>query len=238
LTAPVLELRGVHAGYGRAGILEDVSMSVGVGECVALLGRNGAGKSTLCGSIYGIAQITAGVVEIEGRRLDGRHLFQAAQLGVALVPQGRRILSNLTVRENLLLGAAPRRIGPWNLDSVFQLFPVLAADYLERLQPTDWQLRAATRRAAIEEYFNRYFLFGLPADDIADATVREALTAIARDEQSPARAKVEAQLAGDSSFTYGRLHALAQARASKADVRYRNAWAGFPEPRIARWSAV
>jgi branched-chain amino acid transport system ATP-binding protein len=126
LTAPVLELRGVHAGYGRARILEDVSMSVGVGECVALLGRNGAGKSTLCGSIYGIAQITAGVVEIEGRRLDGRHLFQAAQLGVALVPQGRRILANLTVRENLLLGAAPRRTGPWNLDSVFQLFPVLA----------------------------------------------------------------------------------------------------------------
>ncbi|MDQ2873911.1 MAG: KAP family NTPase [Actinomycetota bacterium] len=85
-------------------------------------------------------------------------------------------------------------------DQVFaviaELFPFLAGDYLEHLQPADWQLRAATRRAAIEEYFDRYFLFGLSADDIADAAVRDALTAIARNEQSPARAKVEAHLTG------------------------------------------
>jgi len=79
---------------------------------------------------------------------------------------------------------------------ITELFPVFATDYLEQLQPADWQLRAATRRVAIEEYFDRYFFFGVPADDIADATVCEALAAIGRDEPSVARAKVEAQLAG------------------------------------------
>jgi branched-chain amino acid transport system ATP-binding protein len=128
-----LTLSGVHAAYGAVRVLEDVSLTVGGGETVALLGTNGNGKSTLIKCIMGIVQPSAGaiVAEIEGVRHDltRRTTEQIVDLGIALVPEGRRLFPKLTVEENLLLGAfrrAARAQLKRNLDICFETFPRLA----------------------------------------------------------------------------------------------------------------
>ena len=115
----------VHAFYGRAHILNGVSFSVEPGERVALVGRNGVGKTTVVNTLCGVTRIAEGHVEINGRTMRETRGHTAAQNGIAVVMQGRGILPNLTVEENLLLGAAPRRRGPWSLQKVQELFPIL-----------------------------------------------------------------------------------------------------------------
>ena len=121
----LLALRNVDAGYGHAQVLRDVSIAVGAGERVAILGRNGVGKTTVVNTFLGIATLHQGSVEFAGRNPGTIRHFSAARHGVAVVPQGRRIVPGLSVRENLLLGAAVRRKGAWDLDKVFALFPML-----------------------------------------------------------------------------------------------------------------
>jgi len=123
----ILELDGVHAFYGEAHILHGVSLAVAEGERVALIGRNGVGKTTTVNAVLGLARVRAGAVRFHGaaQPLPLRP-YRAARAGIAVVMQGRRILPNLTVRENLLLGAAVRRPGPWTLASVCAMFPILA----------------------------------------------------------------------------------------------------------------
>lgn len=120
----ILTFNSVNAYYGSAQILRDVSFSIGEGEAVALLGRNGAGKTTAALSIYGVPRVS-GEILVEGIPLNVRHHYSAANQGVALCLQGRHILPNLTVEENLLLGTAPGRKGQWDLPSVYALFPIL-----------------------------------------------------------------------------------------------------------------
>src|ERR1700719_2378499 len=108
-----LTIAGVDAGYGAVRVLEDVSVTVGDGETVVLLGTNGNGKSTLMKSIMGIVRPSAGMIvaEIEGTRHDliGRATEEIVDLGIALVPEGRRLFPRLSVEGNLLLGAlAPK----------------------------------------------------------------------------------------------------------------------------------
>src|SRR5437016_10284840 len=104
-----ITVSGIHAGYGAVRALEDVSLEVKSGETVALLGTNGNGKSTLMKCIMGIVKPSAGSItaEIEGERHDlvGRSTEEIVELGIALVPEGRRLFPKLTVEENLLLGA-------------------------------------------------------------------------------------------------------------------------------------
>src|SRR5215468_8222949 len=128
-----LTIAGVHAGYGAVRVLEDVSIQVGSGETVVLLGTNGNGKSTLMKSIMGIVRPSAGTVtaEIEGERHDliGRATEEIVDLGIALVPEGRRLFPRLTVEENLLLGAfrpKARAQIKTNMDFCFSAFPRLA----------------------------------------------------------------------------------------------------------------
>jgi branched-chain amino acid transport system ATP-binding protein len=128
-----LTIAGVHAGYGAVRVLEDVSIQVGSGETVVLLGTNGNGKSTLMKSIMGIVRPSAGTVtaEIEGERHDliGRATEEIVDLGIALVPEGRRLFPRLTVEENLLLGAfrpKARAQIKANMDFCFSAFPRLA----------------------------------------------------------------------------------------------------------------
>lgn len=121
----LLRIEGLHAGYGKATVLRDINLGVDRGESAALVGRNGAGKSTLLLSLFGLATIQGGAVYIAGRRLSTSRGARAAARGLALTPQGRRIISELTVQENLLLGAAVRRTGHWNLKTVYELFPIL-----------------------------------------------------------------------------------------------------------------
>jgi branched-chain amino acid transport system ATP-binding protein len=128
-----IAVTGVSAGYGHVRVLEDVSLTVAGGETVVLLGTNGNGKSTLMKSIIGIVRPSAGTIEaqIDGERygLIGRSTEEIADLGIALVPEGRRLFPRLTVQENLLLGAFRRKARSRikeNLEFCFECFPRLA----------------------------------------------------------------------------------------------------------------
>jgi branched-chain amino acid transport system ATP-binding protein len=128
-----LTLQGIHAAYGAVRVIHDVSLKVAGGETVALLGTNGNGKSTLIKCVMGIVRPSAGtiVAEIDGihHELTGRTTEQIVDLGIALVPEGRRLFPKLTVEENLLLGAfrrTARKQLVQNLDVCFETFPRLA----------------------------------------------------------------------------------------------------------------
>jgi branched-chain amino acid transport system ATP-binding protein len=122
---PLLAFNDVHALYGRARILNGVTFAVDAGERVALVGRNGVGKTTVVNTLCGMTRIGQGQVEIRGRTIKDLRGYTAAQNGIAIVMQGRGILPNLTVEENLLLGTATGRAGPWSLEKVQDLFPIL-----------------------------------------------------------------------------------------------------------------
>ena len=128
-----LTITGLDAGYGAVRILHDVSLSVGEGETVALLGTNGNGKSTLMKCVMGIVRPTAGSISatIDGVRheLIGKSTEEIVDLGIAIVPEGRRLFPRLTVTENLLMGAFRKAARPAiqkNLDFCFEVFPRLA----------------------------------------------------------------------------------------------------------------
>jgi branched-chain amino acid transport system ATP-binding protein len=121
----LLELDNVNAFYGSAHILHDLSLNVRAGEQVALIGRNGVGKTTVVNTILGLAQMKGGHIRMGGKEITQPRPYVAAQHGMAVVPQGRRIVANLTVEENLLLGAATGRKGPWNASEIYKLFPIL-----------------------------------------------------------------------------------------------------------------
>lgn len=121
----LLAFDDVHALYGHARILNGVTFVVERGERVALVGRNGVGKTTVVNTLCGMTRIAHGHVTLKGRIVKDLRGYTAAQNGIAIVMQGRGILPNLTVEENLLLGAATRRPGPWSLAKVQELFPIL-----------------------------------------------------------------------------------------------------------------
>ena len=128
-----ITIENVHAAYGAVRVIEDVSINVKPGETVALLGTNGNGKSTLMKCVMGIVRPTAGriVAEIDGEKHDlvGLVTEQIVDLGIALVPEGRRLFPKLTVEENLLLGAFRRKARALikrNLEFCFETFPQLA----------------------------------------------------------------------------------------------------------------
>ncbi|MGE0850256.1 MAG: ABC transporter ATP-binding protein [Hyphomicrobiaceae bacterium] len=131
--ASSLRVEAVHAGYGAVRVLEDVSVAVGGGETVVLLGTNGNGKSTLMKCIMGLVRPSAGriVADIDGTAHDLTRLSteEIVDLGIAMVPEGRRLFPKLTVQENLLLGAfrrAARADMQRNLEGCFATFPRLA----------------------------------------------------------------------------------------------------------------
>ena len=125
---PLLEVEGVEAGYGTLPVLFGVNLLIRPGEAVTLLGRNGVGKTTTVRCIVGLLKASAGTIRFDGRRIDGWTADRVGRAGIALVPEGRRIFPNLTVRENLLAFAANRSgaAGPWTLERVCALFPRLA----------------------------------------------------------------------------------------------------------------
>jgi branched-chain amino acid transport system ATP-binding protein len=121
----LLKLTDVDAYYGAAHVLHGLDLHVNPGERVGLIGRNGVGKTTVVNTILGLAQLKSGQVRIGGQVLRRPRTYEAAQQGVAVVPQGRRIVANLTVEENLRLGAATGRKGPWTVPEIYKLFPIL-----------------------------------------------------------------------------------------------------------------
>jgi branched-chain amino acid transport system ATP-binding protein len=122
-----LEIEKLHTYYGSSHILFDVSLEVGEGESVCLLGRNGAGKTTTLKTIMGLARGRGGAIRFNGESLLGRQPYEIARLGVGYVPDERLIFPDLTVRENLEIAVKRGRGGgtPWTIERVYQLFPHL-----------------------------------------------------------------------------------------------------------------
>ncbi|CAN5142309.1 ABC transporter ATP-binding protein [soil metagenome] len=121
----LLTLDNINAFYGSAHILHGLSLTVNAGERVALIGRNGVGKTTVVNTILGLAALKGGQIHLGKHALHKPRPYMAAQYGVVVVPQGRRIVANLSVEENLQLGAAVGRKGHWNVAEVYKLFPIL-----------------------------------------------------------------------------------------------------------------
>jgi branched-chain amino acid transport system ATP-binding protein len=129
----MLEVHKLCAWYGKAQILFDVSLGVGAGECVALMGRNGAGKSTTMKALMGLLARRSGRVIFQGQDIATHAPHQISRLGLGWVPEDRRIFTDLSVRENLEVGRQPARAGSpaWTPEKLFELFPNLAT-MLER----------------------------------------------------------------------------------------------------------
>jgi len=131
--SPLLEAAGLHTYYGGSHVLRGVDLAIGAGESVGLLGRNGMGKTTTIRSLLGLTPPRRGTVMLDGQPVTGAPPHAIARRGVALVPEGRGIFPNLTVRENLMMAARPgsandrsASVETWTLDRVLGLFPALA----------------------------------------------------------------------------------------------------------------
>ena len=124
----LLEVRSLEAAYGASQVLFNISFSIEAGEAVTLLGRNGMGKTTTVRAIMGLTRSRAGSVSFRGRRVEREPPDRIARMGVALVPEGRQIFPNLSVRENLVAFAGNRsgRADPWTPQKVLAFFPRLA----------------------------------------------------------------------------------------------------------------
>jgi branched-chain amino acid transport system ATP-binding protein len=121
----LLETRGLTACYGDFQALFGIDFVVEPGEVVALIGANGAGKSTFLKSVTGLLKAPKDSVRFGGETIGGLAPGKIVARGIAMVPEGRRLFPSLSVEENLMIGGFTRRAGPWNLDAVYELFPVL-----------------------------------------------------------------------------------------------------------------
>ena len=122
----VLEVTGIETCYGLSQVLFGVSFAIASGEMVTLMGRNGMGKTTTVRSIMGLTQARTGTIRFLGDEIRGLPSYKVAQRGIGLVPEGRQIFPNLSVRENLQATAVKRNGDGWTLDNVYELFPRLA----------------------------------------------------------------------------------------------------------------
>ena len=123
---PLLHVETIDAFYGDFQALFGVSLTVEPGQVVAVIGANGAGKSTLLRSIAGLMPPRRGDIVFDGARVGALPAFDVVKRGIALVPEGRRLFPSLSVEENLLIGGQSKRPGPWTLQRIYDLFPVLA----------------------------------------------------------------------------------------------------------------
>jgi len=123
---PLLAIDAIDAFYGDFQALFGVSLHVEPGQVVAVIGANGAGKSTLLRTIAGLMHPRQGSIVFDGEPIGGAPAYTVVKRGIALVPEGRRLFPSLTVEENLKIGGQSRRKGPWTLERIYELFPVLA----------------------------------------------------------------------------------------------------------------
>lgn len=119
-----MEAIDVH--YGDFQALSQVSLEVDAGATLAIIGANGAGKSTLMGAIAGSRSLTRGSIRFDGEEISKLPAHRRVALGITLVPEGRRLFASMTVEENLTIGAFARREGPWSLDRVYEILPLVA----------------------------------------------------------------------------------------------------------------
>ena len=174
---PLLEVEGLDVGYATSHVLDGVSLRVGVGESLGILGRNGMGKTTLVRAIMGLKppSITYGSITFDGRSLLGLPPHRIAALGLGLVPQGRQVWGSLTVRENLRIVPARRTaIGeePWTIERVFEFFPRLAErerSFARTLSGGEQQMLAIGRALMTNP---RLLVMDEPSEGLAPAVLR------------------------------------------------------------------
>lgn len=121
----LLSTHSLNAYYGDAQVLFGVDFELAQGELVAIIGANGAGKSTFLKALTGMVTAPNDAVQFKGRKIGGLPPSDIVRLGMALVPEGRRLFPSLTVEENLLMGSTAQRAGPWDLQRLYELFPIL-----------------------------------------------------------------------------------------------------------------
>ena len=168
----MLEVREIHTYYGYSYILQGISVNVDQGSVVSILGRNGVGKTTLIRSVIGLTPPRQGQVVFKGIDITHFPPHRIAQLGVGLVPQGRRIFSSLSVRENLVATAMNKGQG-WTLDRIYSLFPVLKERENQRagsLSGGEQEMLATARAIRCEPDL---LLMDEPSEGLAPLLVRE-----------------------------------------------------------------
>lgn len=123
--SPLLQTQGLKAFYGDAQALFGIDFELNAGELVAIIGANGAGKSTFLKCLTGLVKADPRAIFWKGHPIGGQHPGDIVRQGLAMVPEGRRLFPSLSVEENLRMGANAQRKGPWNLERLYQMFPIL-----------------------------------------------------------------------------------------------------------------
>ena len=125
MPSSLLETRGLVAFYGDFQALFGINFRIEPGETVAIIGSNGAGKSTFLKSIIGLVRAEAEAIYFDGQAIGGNSAYRIVSRGISMVPEGRRLFPSLSVEENLSIGGYSKRRGPWNLETVYGVFPML-----------------------------------------------------------------------------------------------------------------
>ena len=178
-----LSLTGIQAYYGDSHVLHDISLELPKGQVLALLGRNGAGKTTCMNVAIGFLKPRQGEVSVWGENMTSQSPEQISKAGVGLVPQGRRVFPNLSVRENLIVAAQPNRYAmanPWSLDRVHDLFPRLRERMHQQagsLSGGEQQMLAIARALMTNP---RVLLLDEPSEGLAPLIVAEVGKTIAK----------------------------------------------------------
>jgi branched-chain amino acid transport system ATP-binding protein len=177
----MLELIDVHTYYGESYVLQGVSLKVGEGSVVAILGRNGMGKTTIFRSILSLTPPQRGTIQFKGKDITGLQPYRIARMGIGLVPQGRHIFPSLSVKENLTMSArGTAESGAWSLDRVYSLFPILKerANYKGTLLSGGEQQMLTIGRALMTN--PDLLLMDEPSEGLAPIIVREVARIISQ----------------------------------------------------------
>jgi len=236
----LLEVDGLTAGYGAAPVLHDVALTVGAGRIVAVLGANGAGKTTLLRTLSGLLPATSGRVTFDGVDLRGVQVERMVRHGIAHVPEGRGVVTELTVAENLRLGSLWRKRKPGSkatdLDEIYDLFPALAGrkNHLgHQLSGGERQMLAIGRALAAKP---RLLLLDEPSLGLAPKITAQIMGLLRdlRDRTGLAVLLVEQNVRGALSvadegivLNLGRVAARERADKLAADTDLRHAYLGF-----------
>jgi branched-chain amino acid transport system ATP-binding protein len=177
-----LAVEAVTSGYGRVTVLRDVTISVGEGEIVAILGGNGAGKTTLLRTIVGLLRPSAGRIEARGEEITGAAPEGMARREIAFVPEGRQLFDSMTVRDNLILGAYTRRRADREADfeRVFALFPILRERLGQKVSQLSGGQRQMVAIGCALMARPRLLLLDEPSLGLAPLVVRETFETLSR----------------------------------------------------------